>query len=125
MQATVEENLKWGFALYSSPGSFDPACDDPVTMADFINLVHTMARYQHQTEQQQHRVERLKRMTRNVSIMPLSDMASAGELVFDLVVKPLLLELRPKATPRCPFYLCIFRKITGVWLKARVSKVGM
>ncbi|CAM9580526.1 unnamed protein product [Pylaiella littoralis] len=45
-QATVEENLKWGFALYSSPGSFDPACDDPVTMADFINLVHTMARFE-------------------------------------------------------------------------------
>lgn len=45
MQATVEENLKWGFALYSSPGSFDPECDDPVSMADFKNLVNTMARY--------------------------------------------------------------------------------
>lgn len=44
MQATVEANLKWGFALYSSPGSFDTECDDPVSMADFKNLVHTMAR---------------------------------------------------------------------------------
>lgn len=43
-QATVEANLKWGFALYSSPGSFDPACEDPVAMDDFKNLVHTMAR---------------------------------------------------------------------------------
>lgn len=44
MQATVEDNLKWGFALYSSPGSFDPECDDPVSMSDFKNLVSTMAR---------------------------------------------------------------------------------
>lgn len=45
MQTTVEENLKWGFALYSSPGSFDPDCDGAVSMTDFKNLVNTMARY--------------------------------------------------------------------------------
>lgn len=44
VQSTVEENLKWGFALYSSPGSFDPESDDPVSMSDFKNLVNTMAR---------------------------------------------------------------------------------
>ncbi|CAM9140583.1 unnamed protein product, partial [Hapterophycus canaliculatus] len=44
-QATVEANLKWGFALYSSPGSFDPECDDPVSMADFKRLFNNMARF--------------------------------------------------------------------------------
>ena len=43
-QATVETHLKWGFALFSSPGSFDTDCNDPVAMDDFKNLVYTMAR---------------------------------------------------------------------------------
>ncbi|CAB1099266.1 unnamed protein product [Ectocarpus sp. CCAP 1310/34] len=49
-QSTVEENLKWGFALYSSPGSFDPESDDPVSMSDFKNLVNTMARFEKREE---------------------------------------------------------------------------
>lgn len=40
----METNLKWGFALFSSPGSFDTDCDDPVAMDDFKSLVYTMAR---------------------------------------------------------------------------------
>lgn len=41
----MADNLKWGFALYSSPGSFDPECEDPVSMGDLKHLVFTMTRY--------------------------------------------------------------------------------
>ncbi|CBJ28974.1 conserved unknown protein [Ectocarpus siliculosus] len=49
-QSTVEQNLKWGFALYSSPDSFDPESNDPVSMSDFKNLVNTMARFEKREE---------------------------------------------------------------------------
>lgn len=44
-QVTVDDNLKWGFALYSSPGDFDAECEDPVLMERIRSLLHTLARY--------------------------------------------------------------------------------
>lgn len=43
-QVTVDDNLKWGFALYSSPGNFDAECEDPVLMERVRSLLHTLAR---------------------------------------------------------------------------------
>ncbi|CAM9757457.1 unnamed protein product, partial [Ascophyllum nodosum] len=43
-QETVEEHLRWAIALYSSAGSFDPSCEEPVYMNDFKSLVYTMIR---------------------------------------------------------------------------------
>lgn len=53
----MDANLKWGFALYSSPGSFDPASEDPVLMENFKRLLYTIARYDCKTDKCQGTVD--------------------------------------------------------------------
>eukprot|EP00904_Undaria_pinnatifida_P011070 jgi/Undpi1/7093/HiC_scaffold_22.g09567.m1 len=89
-QAAVETNLKWGLALFSSPGSFDIDCNDPVSMDDFKNLVFTMTRFE--------KVDELGQAFDDAWKAVASEDAEAGRLAAAA-------EARPEETTRKPLQM--------------------